>query len=236
MKKIFFTPKDKLTESIITPPQPASKNIAEWYRKLPVYINKNNNFYKGFNLRTNLTAKSCMPFFDAMNCGYLITFPCDVHFVDPTSNVSGFNVIWDVSWDVITRHSEAQVEGIPIPENFDKSAWKLTGNWRIKTPKGYSLLYTHPFYRYDLPFITATAIVDSDVYDADMNISFFLPKNFLGTIKRGTPVAQIIPIKRDSWKSQTMPYDEKNDFSIDNIRLVSRGSYKKRFWQKKYYK
>jgi hypothetical protein len=235
MKKIKFIAKDRLTEEIIDPPKPAQKNLPDWYKKLPIYTDNNIKFHLNYFLQNNLTSKNCIPVFDSISAGYILEFPCDVHFVDKDSNIKNHTVLWDVDWEVISSHSEDQVGDIGIPDNFDKNAWKLRGNWRIQTPKGYSILYTHPFYRYDLPFISATGIVDSDIYDTEMNIPFFLKKDFTGTIKKGTPIAQIIPIKRDVWKHTIEKHEENHIFSKNKIKRISRGSYKKLFWQKKKY-
>lgn len=235
MKKIIFTPKDELTETILTPPQPASKCVAEWYKSLSPYNDPSHKFHRSYDLSGNLTAKNCIPIFDSITSGYIIEFPCDIHFVKKESNFKNFSVLWDVSWEVISSHNEKQVGNMGIPDGFDRNAWKLIGNWRVKTPKGYSILYTHPFYRHDLPFFSSTGIVDSDVYDTEINIPFFLKNNFYGTIKKGTPVAQIIPIKRDSWKSEVAPYEINHRFINDKMRLISKGAYKKMFWQKKNY-
>lgn len=235
MKKIIFIPNNKVAESVLDPPKPSAKKIPSWFKNLSPYIEKGNRFHKDFYLNTNLTAKTCPPIFDSISAGYLIEFPCDVHFIKSTSNQNNFKAVWDVSWKVLESHSEYQVGDMGIPENFDKNAWKLMGNWRVRTPRGYSVLYTHPFYRYDLPFIAATGIVDSDVYDTEINIPFFIKKNFVGTIKKGTPIAQIIPIKRDSWQSQVLPYEDDYEFIKDKIKLISKGAYKKLFWQNKKY-
>jgi hypothetical protein len=236
MKKIKFIAKDKLSEHILTPPEPSSLKVPKWYKDLSPYMNPSIKNHKNYFLKNNLTAKACVPIFDAINAGYMVELPCDVQFVDPAQNEMGYRALWDVSWDVLDLHTSDQVGDIGIPENFDKSAWKLMSNWRIKTPKGYSLLYTHPFYRYDLPFITATGIVDSDIYDFQVNLPFFIKKDFTGTIEKGTPIAQVIPIKRENWKSEVLGCEESHEFAYDKLKLISRGAYKKLWWQKKHYK
>ena len=46
-------------------------------------------------------------------------------------------------------------------------------------------------------------IVDTDRSPQPINFPFFIKKNFVGTIEVGTPVVQLIPFKRDDWKSGT---------------------------------
>lgn len=222
-----------MTEKIIEPPKPAYSMVPPWYKKLNVFLDEKIKFYRNPNGRGNLTAKACVPVLDAMTTGYILTLPCDVTFVE--RNIYGHRAMWDVSWQVMEEHSEEQTQGIDLPEIYEKIPLKFMGMWRIKAPKGYSLLYTHPFYRFDLPFITTTGIVDSDVYDTAMNLPFYIRKDFTGVLERGTPIAQVIPIKRENWKSEVKEYDPDYEFAINNIKLTNFRSYKKRFWHKKTY-
>lgn len=234
MKKIEFIPINELTEKIIEPPKPALQFIPDWYKKLSPYINpgiKNHRLPGG----GNITAKTCIPILDSLSTGYMITLPCDLNFVDPEEN-DGQRVNWETSWTVVTNHVKEQVAGIGLSDLYEENPYKFEGMWRARVPKGYSLLYTHPFYHYDLPFITATGIVDADVYDAAINLPFWIRKDFFGILEQGTPIAQIIPIKRESWTHKVLKYDPNYIFALDNIKLKAFRSYKKRFWQRKNYK
>jgi hypothetical protein len=116
--------------------------------------------------------------------------------------------------------------------------WKL--HLTFKLPKGYSMLVTHPFNRYDLPFTTLTGIMDTDSFDTVTNLGgnvpFYLHKNFEGLIPAGTPIMQLVPIKRESWESKV------NDFDLHtNIKKTSEfgknfmNFYKDFHWKKKEY-
>jgi hypothetical protein len=68
------------------------------------------------------------------------------------------------------------------------------------------------------------------------NLPFFLKEGFEGIIPKGTPIAQIIPFKRESWNLQ------KDAALVNESRLNSRNSdsvifgwYKKTIWKKKSY-
>lgn len=232
MKKIKFVPINKLTEKIIDPPKPASMFVPQWYKKLSPYVDDNIKNHKS-RRGLNLTAKTCMPLLDSMTTGYMLTLPCDVNFVDP--KVQGRRADWEVSWKVLGTHIEEQVSGIGLPDIYEKSPLKFEGMWSIKVPDGYSLLYTHPFYHYDLPFFTMTGIVDADSYQNAISIPFFIRKDFVGILERGTPIAQVIPIKRETWESQVEKHDPDYEFAVDNLKLTAFRSYKKRFWHRKKY-
>jgi hypothetical protein len=106
-------------------------------------------------------------------------------------------------------------------------------------PKGYSALYVSPLNRHDLPFYTLSGIVDSDSHiqsEKDSNIPFLLKNNFSGIIKKGTPLYQIIPIKRDSWDSKFNEFNkEENIVETQKLRQHFWGAYKKIHWKKKEY-
>jgi hypothetical protein len=234
MKKITFIPAYDFVDKIDTPrPQPASKFIPNWYKKMPLYIDKNNKNHKFIDLKSNLTAKACVPILDSIASGYIISLPCDLNFVDP--KIFGHRVNWEVDWVPVTNHSEHQFKNFKIFESFEKKALKFQNLWKIKPEKGYSLLYTHPFYHFDLPFFTFSGIVDADSYNLPINLPFFIKKDFFGILKMGTPICQIIPIKREGWKSFFNQYDIDSKYELDNLHLKIFQSYKKRWWNKKTY-
>jgi hypothetical protein len=68
-----------------------------------------------------------------------------------------------------------------------------------------------------------------------VNLPFLLKDNFEGLIPKGTPIAQIIPIKRDNWNSEVKDYNKNASFDIDMIKSIVERSYKKTIWKKKNY-
>jgi hypothetical protein len=94
----------------------------------------------------------------------------------------------------------------------------------------------HPVNRYDLPFITLTGVVDSDIAMSPGNLPFFIKKDFEGIIPKGTPIVQIFPFKRDDWKSQEdmSLVEEGKKETLLALRLAF-GYYKSYVWKKKTY-
>jgi hypothetical protein len=86
-----------------------------------------------------------------------------------------------------------------------------------------------------LPFQTFSGVVDTDSYTMPVNFPFLLRKDFEGVIPKGTPIAQVIPIRRDSWTSEKTQYLEKNRFMLDDLRSTLSRAYKERFWNRKEY-
>jgi hypothetical protein len=62
-------------------------------------------------------------------------------------------------------------------------------------------LFTHPVNRTDLPFTTLTGLVDCDTfYQSSVNFpARWHDMGFNGVLPKGTPVAQCLPVKRESW-------------------------------------
>ena len=80
-------------------------------------------------------------------------------------------------------------------------------------------------------------LVDTDKHENPLNFPFFIKIGFEGIIEKGTPIAQIIPIKRDDWESEKGVYDEnqmRNSFY--RLKRYAIRSYKQQWWTKKNYR
>jgi hypothetical protein len=192
---------------------PAKSFIPEWY--------------KG---STSKTLKKCVPFLDAFMSGYIITLPNDLY-------VSYDNKTPEIKLEDGTiykgSYRDAQsVNTIPFNHYDIEFAWDLC--IAIHIPAGASLVLTHPFNRYDLPFTTLSGIIDGDFTIVPHGaIPFYIQKGFEGLIKAGTPVAQLIPFNRDSWKAEVEAGLFEN--SKKNRRSMPSDWYKKSSWKRKSY-
>lgn len=233
-KKFKVYPGTREVDLAGIPPTPAIKHIPEWYKDINPYTNgdKKLKFPMEYNTH-NSTIKRCVPFLDAMTAGYTFVLDDDV-FVD---QVDGAPLMrWKSDAEMITWHSVDQFEGLAIPKGYHYMVAKWHNDYLFKTPSGYSTWFTHPVNRFDLPFLTINGFVDTDKYCMAVQFPFFLQEGFEGIIKSGTPVAQMIPIKRDSWKIDIEKYDK--DEMYKNHRLFRRtfaSSYKINFWDRKQY-
>lgn len=206
---------------------PAKKGIPDWYKSIPLH-HGSPKF-----LPFNLTSKACIPFLDSMTCGYLILTTQDI-MVD--KNDEDFNMSWSVDEQDVTRVIVRQTPVLqPVPNGYrkDHTVWKNIV--MLKAPKGYSAIFTHPFNRYDLPFITTSGIVDLDKSVLTTgNIPFYLKEGFTGLIPKGTPIIQVIPFKRSKWFSVfDIRLFKQHLYSTRAARLISMGYYKKFSWSKK---
>ena len=217
-------------------PKPASSFVPEWYRKLESYITgeKKPTGQGG----GSATVKRCMPVFDAIVGGYIIVSPADV-FVSQKEAPDGTKIPY-FEWSNYGLIHFHPIEQAPEhPNRKDNPSYpKWINPWAIKTPKGYSTLFVQPMHR-ESPFTILPGIVDTDTYTAAVNFPFVLNDvNFEGLIPAGTPIAQVIPIKRDKWE---MSSGSQADF-IEQQQVANRlktkffDAYKSMFRQPKEYK
>jgi hypothetical protein len=111
--------------------------------------------------------------------------------------------------------------------------------WAIKTPPGYSVLFIQPMHRESV-FTILPGVVDTDQYSAAVNFPFVLnePTKFTGLIPAGTPMAQVIPFKRDSWEMQlgTQEDIQEQVLVVNRLRTKFFDAYKTQYRQLKEYK
>jgi hypothetical protein len=182
-------------EKVIPRPIPAVLGLPEWFKKLP---------QKAFNPtmgEDSLTVKKCPPFIDAMTHGFLIPLATDLevrngefswNFELPEGLVSEF------SHSPIDFHDPSQAAGTPFVDD-ERFLLKFTNFWTVEAPPGYSVLFTHPINRSDLPFTTLTGLVDCDTFHQSP-IHFparWNDADFNGVLPKGTPVVQCLPVKRE---------------------------------------
>lgn len=244
------------------PPEPASKNIPLWYKNLDSYMSGEKK--PDGNGNTTATIKKCMPVFDAINAGYIIKTPVDVYVSQKEANYLNkdhFNKTGEEiyltkeeieekglakkipyyewpNFGIIEFHPIEQAPTHPNRNGHQKSYPKWINPWSIKTPLGYSVMFVQPFHR-DSLFTIFPGIVDTDKYTPPVNFPFVLNDiNWEGMISAGTPIAQVIPFKRENWQMKVG--GKENLVEQDKISNILKtrffDSYKSQFRSSKEYK
>jgi hypothetical protein len=236
-KQIIFQPSTEKSELLIECPTPSYKSIPEWYKKQKLFSNGENDYFKAFKKSTIIkTFKLCTPLVDSMTAGYMITLPADIIITNASD--SGYTPIvnWTVSWEVLDVQSTDVLGSYPVPEGFYPQLFRWHPKWIIKTPSKYSLWITHPSHRNDLPFLTINSFVDTDKHPNALLFPFFIKKGFEGVIEKGTPIVQIIPVKRDSWTTKIKKFSKYIAIvGDDNVALKFIRFYKHTYWTRKKY-
>lgn len=252
-KDILFYPVNEDCADLTDPPMPASKYIPDWYKNIPKYTNNDKKFSLKNNIR-NQTVKSCLPVLDSFTTGYMFVLNCDIQ-VNRNSdgsvqinsafgdrNISSDRTKFGVPAAVLSRkqNSEQKVDescAWSDIEGYDPLEFNWFPSWNVRTPKGYSAIFCHPINRIDLPFYTLGGIIDTDGWGDAGSHPFLLKKGWEGIIKKGTPIFQVIPFKRDNWQNKV----DKTMIKEYNKQISKRDSflydyYKKFVWNSKNFK
>lgn len=226
-KNIYFASKLKAMEFIM----PAKKLIPDWYKEIKPFNDKNIEFWENNANKKNV--KNCMPFLDSLTSGYIATLYTDIHVSNAGPDGSFKYLRWSKEEEPVEARDPAQ-NPMPAPSGCSEDHFSWRFPYHFKVEKGYSLLFTHPLNRFDLPFVTLSGIIDAEHAQQGGNLPFFIKKDFTGVIKQGTPIVQIIPIKNDSWKMiQDEKILEEGDLHRIKGRRVFYNYYKNNVWIKK---
>ena len=226
--EIEFIPVSRDAELLVPKPKPAKNYIPEWYKLLQVPNVLEFSDKGGFS---NQNVKNCVPFLDAMTQGYIQESWTDIYIKYEQEEVKYY---YATKPEIISHRDKQSTEVLEDLFYEVEFVWKE--QWIPKLPKGYSVLYTSPLNNLSLPFRCLDAVIDADHYYHEYTgqYPFYMYKNFTGLIPAGTPLYQIIPIKRNNWKSVSTQYNEVDNIKRNNqLRKHYFRSYKKQFWQKK---
>jgi hypothetical protein len=234
-KKIIFKEASLAAKYLLNAPK-SSKNYApKWYKDQKLFTNGSNDFIK--SQRADGTYKMCVPLIDSLTAGYTFVTPCDIIVNNTSQKEYTPKIEWKVDFNPVDVQNSLVLGNFPVPLDHSPLSFRWSTDWQVITPKGYSLWITHPSQRYDLPFTTITGFVDTDMFTNKLLFPFFIKNNFEGIIPEGTPIAQVIPIKREVWESERVEYDSGSEYIYRNMmKLNLFRTYKNKFWSKKEYR
>lgn len=220
-------------------PKPAMEEIPPWFKKANPYLDENISLSQG--KPETSTIKRCVPVFDAITTGYILYLQTDIHFKNSGEGKTWFfagapQQINNFLVAPIETHGTDQLQNHPNTNKVYDSALKFTQPYGITTPMGYSCFFTTPVHR-GLPFKIFEGIVDTDSFTIPVNFPFyFIDKKFEGTIEAGTPIAQIFPFKRTSFKMKIgEKVDSKTNLILKQSSSKFKNFYRNNFWSRKEY-
>lgn len=216
--KIEFIPGSEEISKNIPEPEPSKYFVPKWYKEI-------------FSNAETVNIKHCIPFLDSLSHGYIQKTWCDIEVKVIDEKVC---VSFDSDVPILSIRDKSDM---PLSTDFYSLEFVWQRPWSVKLPDGFSGLVVHPLNRYELPFITLSGTVDFDksIHAPIGNIPFYIKNNFIGIIPKGTPMFQIIPLKREEWNS------EKKEYSLNfwQDKYKERGDilgfYKKKVWTKKHF-
>ena len=250
-KKIIFW-SDDVTD--YPAPVPAASAIPEWWRKTKSYgafKSYSKTDEKEINVNSggdNATIKRCVPVLDSMSMGYLVLTPAEM-YVEPkhvhtTENKDGptqdFSMVYPRRHERIDHHPWGQASKHPYATQQPLA--KVFVPWRVALPEGYSLIMTEPLNNPSPHWSLVSGVMDSDVLFPKLNFMISMKEEkFTGIVPMETPIAQLIPFKREKWSSVVIddaaksgPQEDSRKRMLDSrLAKVFSGAYKKFFWSKK---
>jgi hypothetical protein len=181
------------------------------------------------------TAKKCPPFVDLLLTGFYFLLSADIIF-------DGMEFRWDAPELInelapypagpMSFHLASQLSGVPIAEGASRVI-KFHNFWSVELEAGWSLLFLHPPHQNRSPFQTISAIVDADRYKGTfIQIPAVWHSAQACTLKRGTPIAHCIPIKREKLAVISEPMSDKEQIRFEeNVQnlLQTPGIYRRQF-------
>ena len=239
-KMQFISNMPDLDAESSTRPSSIIKYMPEWFRSADRFAKNpfTGDFWIGPDKGKIPTWKACPALFDIFGTGYALLTPCDLEFYVNSKNKIDVKIEEKrYSQFCVSRPEMPQFEH---PSGFYREHFAWFPEWAVKAPEGYSVLYSSPFNRYDLPFMTVSGIIDNDKVNLPGSMPFFLREGWTGVIPKGTPYAQLIPFKREDWESEIIIEDQhtifkKNYENSKKYRIPNGGVYKNDVWTKRTY-
>lgn len=218
------------------PPVPSKNIIPEWYKSIDAEVEG----IQKLGVQSNLSVKRCIPVLDYITSGYIIRNYTDILVKKFWSEENGEEISLDFKfsgqYQPISFHSSAQ-----MPQkigNHNKKVGKFTGVWGIETPPGYSCLFYQPEYLRESRFKIFPGIVDTDEYTDPIGFPFVFNNEYEKeeyVIEAGTPLACVLPFKRESWSHEIAEYDENNKTAV-LMKTIWHSAYRRFMHSKKDYK
>ena len=210
---VFWTDLKGLPD--IVPIRESKHFIPEWFKKAPSFLPESNE------LTAMPTVKRCPGFIDFFKLGYVIPAWTDLHLEITETGATPKTPGNAFECDYHGGHQFADY----LPEHMKqkvKLAFKLNCPWRVKTRKGIKLLVLPMLHHYNPDFYVAGGLIDSYLFH-EINPVMIFPKTGEFFIKRGTPIAMLIPIQTEDLNLIVREHTEEdqNAFVKQNYALIS---------------
>jgi hypothetical protein len=206
-------------------PYPAAQAMPDWLKKMQPQME-----YSGVGTIPML--KQCMPFVDAVSSGYVIPLRGPVRFaMHEGGKLEIANLDFPATGLAVDTQSELPYHGAPFTGMF---VVKFINKWIVKTPPGYSCLFMPMLNEFAMPFRVFTGVIETDTYYRSVNLPALcqMPPGTQVTLERGTPLAQIIPFKRETWRMEMGAADSARAAAAEQASHTPY-NYRDKIWAKK---
>lgn len=175
---------------VVAEPVPARQVQPAWLKKLPgrdrAELSATNNA---------LTVKRCVPFVDALGIGWILPLAATVR-LEIRNEGRDVQAGWELDSEIVSSHNAFQAAGHP---REPRPTFKFHNPWTIRTPAGWSCLFTPPLNRPSEVIEVFSGVVDTDRYPSPVNFPFVpIGDDGVHILPKGTPLVQVIPFARES--------------------------------------
>lgn len=226
----FFTDHEPLLEY---GPVPARKALPDWFKQMAPSIDlppSQSRFPFGISkaLRlsnVNATIRRCPGVISYLSEGWLLPLWSDfiVQIRGETVYCAGANEAAHVS----PHSKDMQYPTMPLPTGFLKDSIKFTNPWKVKTPPGWSVLLSQPFYHFEDRFTVVPGVVDSDAYHHIHVNTFWRKGDADHKLVMGMPFVLVMPFQRSALQAEVRVSTEE-----DRKRMARLDFEAKRFFGK----
>lgn len=203
---------------VVPEPKPASKHIADWFKKVPVDVPSERDVIG----MPGLTIKHCIPVLDAMKLGYVMPLGAELG-VRTNGDCSIIELKNTKTIPSAEFHSIEQLGGKNAP-GYPAKPIKFINHWIIKTRPGWSTLFLPLVNNFgEYRFTCLGGLVDTDTYAKEVNFpAIWHAENYHGRVDAGTPLVVAIPINREALTGGKAPVRKITDAEFAEITRIQR--------------
>lgn len=182
------------------PPAPVKDFLPSWFKEMDYFIGGRPEQKTEPHQPPGKTMKACPAINDLFKYGYVVPAWCDFSIV--ISEHGGFEWFSANPRHEITFHPPTQLSTETTASDELNFVVKFVCPWRVSLPKGHLIMMKGVPYHHQSSFRVCEGIIDASV-TSTMNINTFW-SNKPGTylIKRGQPLALMMPFKIHSYELQ----------------------------------
>lgn len=216
----FFSTVDGLNSIEEVRPQPSRNFIPYWWKELP----------KGGPGNPAQTARVCPSFPDFFSSGFVVPMWADTTlFHDVNAGLWSWKMGKPMPENPFSAdsHPSAQFTDYVTPltqGNPGSFVFKFHSPWKLKTPKGYSVLQLPMFYHFNNEFSVLPGVIHTDMHHVINQQVLYHGNGQEIFIKRGTPLVQYFPFKRADYGITTRDATEQDTSVLaeQDLNLISK--------------
>jgi len=173
----------------------------------------------------NSTIRRCPGVISYLSEGYLIPLWSDfvVQVRGDTVYCVGANELAHAS----PHSKKMQYSTMPLPDGYLEDSVKFTNPWKVKTPPGWSIILSQPFYHFEDRFMAVPGVIDSDVYHHIHVNTLFRKGDADHKLRMGMPFIHVMPFQRSVLEPEVRVMTE-----ADRKRMKKLDFKAKRFFSK----